>query len=253
MKIFDSHFHIIDSSYPLYENNGFMPEDFLVKDYLTRTQELDLEAVGGAVVSGSFQKYDQEYLKASLAKLGSNFVGITQLPLDTTTSELNDLNQAGIKGIRFNLYRGLNESIDDIKSFSNRVYEQHGWTTEFYIDLETISDELFETLLELPRTSVDHLGMSSAGRDKLLLLAKANKRIKVTGFGRIGYEEQELKALLRELYKMNPDVLMFGTDLPSTRARKAFSKDDIVFLEEIFTKKELESVMLTNAKKWYVR
>ena len=54
MKVFDSHLHIIDPSFPLYENQGFLPAPFAVKDYLQAVNSVDL--AGGAIVSGSFQK-----------------------------------------------------------------------------------------------------------------------------------------------------------------------------------------------------
>ena len=36
--------------------------------------------MGGAVVSGSFQGFDQSYLLDALDQLGPSFVGVTQLP-----------------------------------------------------------------------------------------------------------------------------------------------------------------------------
>ena len=76
IKLFDSHLHIINPVYPLYENQGFLPGPFTVKDYLSRLESYDL--AGGAIVSGSFQKLDQSYLIDALDKLGSGFVGVTQ-------------------------------------------------------------------------------------------------------------------------------------------------------------------------------
>ena len=45
MKLFDSHFHIIDYDFPVKENNGYMPPSFKVNDYLNHTQQLNV--VGG--------------------------------------------------------------------------------------------------------------------------------------------------------------------------------------------------------------
>jgi hypothetical protein len=70
---FDAHFHVIDSRFPLYENDGFLPAEFTVAQYRARTAALGV--VGGAVVSGSFQRFDQDYLLDALARLGPGFVG----------------------------------------------------------------------------------------------------------------------------------------------------------------------------------
>ncbi|NOZ83768.1 MAG: 2-pyrone-4,6-dicarboxylate hydrolase, partial [Epsilonproteobacteria bacterium] len=67
-KVFDSHFHIIDKNFPLVPNQGYLPDNFSVEDYKKRTENYNI--VGGAVVSGSFQAFDQTYLLAALKKLG---------------------------------------------------------------------------------------------------------------------------------------------------------------------------------------
>lgn len=64
MRIFDSHFHIIDSRFPLTPNQSYLPPVFTVKDYLVMVKHLKI--IGGAVVSGSFQAFDQTYLLAAL-------------------------------------------------------------------------------------------------------------------------------------------------------------------------------------------
>ena len=77
-SIFDSHFHIIDKRFPLLPNNGYLPDEFACNAYLERTKSFKL--MGGAVISASFQGFDQTYLKDALDKLGPGFVGVTQLP-----------------------------------------------------------------------------------------------------------------------------------------------------------------------------
>jgi predicted TIM-barrel fold metal-dependent hydrolase len=60
--LFDAHFHVIDPRFPLVANDGFVPEPFTAVDYLDAVEKLGLEVNGGAVVSGSFQAFDQTYL-----------------------------------------------------------------------------------------------------------------------------------------------------------------------------------------------
>ncbi len=109
-QLFDAHCHIIDKAYPLIPNNGYVPDFFSVDDYLARTRELGV--VGGAVVSGSFQGFDQTYLIAALKRLGAGFVGVTQLPASVTDAELEALNQHGVRALRFTLKRGGSEQLD---------------------------------------------------------------------------------------------------------------------------------------------
>ena len=104
IKSFDSHFHIIDNRFPLVANQGYLPDNFTCTDYLERARKLKI--AGGAIVSGSFQAFDQTYLVAALEELGPTFVGVTQLPASVPDKEIMRLNAAGVRGVRFNLRRG---------------------------------------------------------------------------------------------------------------------------------------------------
>ena len=118
-KLFDSHFHIIDQRFPLVANQGYLPENFSASDYQKRTETYDL--AGGAIVSGSFQAFDQTYLLAALTELGANFVGVAQLPATVTDSELISLNDAGVRAVRFNLKRGGSEGIKNLQRFARQI------------------------------------------------------------------------------------------------------------------------------------
>ena len=166
-KVFDSHFHIIDKRFPLVANQGYVPDNFSASDYQERTKSYDI--VGGAVVSGSFQRFDQTYLLAALKELGPNFVGVTQLPVTVTDSELISMNEAGIRAVRFNLQRGGSEGVKNLERFAKRVHETVGWHSELYVDSKDLP-ELHKTLTSLPAVSIDHLGLSSAGLSDLLSL-----------------------------------------------------------------------------------
>ncbi|MFH7365616.1 2-pyrone-4,6-dicarboxylate hydrolase, partial [Pseudomonas syringae pv. tagetis] len=70
-------------------------------------------------------------------------------------------------------------------------------------------------LRKLPEIRIDHLGLSAEGLPVVLLLAEHGVRIKECGFGRVDFKVREA---LRDIHAANPDALMFGTDLTSTRA-----------------------------------
>ena len=67
-RIFDAHLHVIDPHFPLVPNRGYLPGPFTAEDYLERVASLNI--AGGAVVSGSFQAFDQGYLVDALNRLG---------------------------------------------------------------------------------------------------------------------------------------------------------------------------------------
>jgi len=247
MKIFDAHLHIIDPKFPLYENQGFLPEPFTTEDYLQHVNTVDL--VGGAIVSGSFQKFDQTYLLDALQKLGKNFVGITQLPYDTSDEEIIELNKHGVRGLRFNVNRGGSEDIRRLDYFAKRVYELANWHTELYINSKELP-AIKPIIAQLPAVSIDHLGLSKEGFPHLLALVEMGVRVKATGFGRIDFDPVEA---MKNIYKVNPDALMFGTDLPSTRAKRPFRFSDIELIQEHFDDKAVKKILYQNAMEWYCK
>lgn len=245
MKIFDAHFHIIDFNFPVKENNGYMPPSFTTRDYLTRTQDLDI--IGGAVVSGSFQGFDQGYLEDALNKLDGKFVGTTQLPMTTSDAEIHRLNTLGIKGIRFNVKRGGSEDISKLKEFSQRVYDLVGWHTEIYIESKKLADYK-DVILQLPQVSIDHLGLTKEGFEDLKDLVRQGAYVKATGFGRI---EVDPFSAIQELININPNAVMFGTDLPSTRANRPFNEEDIQLIQNNFNYDIQERISYKNALEFY--
>ena len=100
----------------------------------------------GAVVSGSFQELDQSYLFHALKVLGPTFVGVTQVPQTVSDQELRELNNAGVRAVRFNVKRGGSEEIQHLENFARRVHQLVGWHTELYVDSTELGD-----LFEFPR------------------------------------------------------------------------------------------------------
>jgi predicted TIM-barrel fold metal-dependent hydrolase len=235
--VFDSHLHVIDPRFPLVANRGYLPPPFTVEDYRRHTAALGI--TGGAVVSGSFQAFDQTYLVDALARLGDAFVGVTQLPPSASDEEILALDRAGVRALRFNLRRGGDE-LDE--RLAGRVHELAGWHAEVYVDgreLASIEDRLGA----LPRVSIDHLGLHAEGLPALLRLVRHGVKVKATGFGRV---ELDVPSVLRTIAAVDPTALLFGSDLPGTRARRAFEPADLDLVAEI-----APAALAANALAWY--
>lgn len=243
--IFDAHFHVIDPRFPLVPNKGYLPDRYTINDYRERTKEYNVR--GGAVVSASFQAFDQDYLVDALSRLGPGFVGVTQLPVSVSDDELHELDAAGVRAVRFNVKRGGSEDIRHLDTLARRVHETVGWHTELYADAGEL-DEQMPILMTLPAVSIDHLGLSASGFRNLLKLAEQGARIKATGFGRVDFD---VGSALKDLYSANPDCLMFGTDLPSTRASRPYTDQDLQLIVETLGKQAADRVFWSNAARFY--
>ena len=226
-RLFDSHCHIIDHRFPIVANQGYTPPHFPLEDYLAKAKPLGV--VAGAVVSGSFQADDQTYLMDILPKLGAGWVGVTQIPNDYPDAEIAKLGQLGVRAVRFNVFRGRIDSVDDIVALATRCHAVAGWHSEIYADAAALAPHTGK-LSKLPQICVDHLGMTEAGVPALLDLVAAGCKVKATGFGRV---KLDVPKTLEAVAKKNPNALVFGTDIPSTRAARPFEPSDIDLVERV--------------------
>lgn len=245
MQIFDSHFHIIDHQYPLQMNNGFLPDNYLVKDYQHTMQHEQL--IGGVVVSGSFHGLDQTYIQPTLKNLGASYSAVTQLASDIDEDTILKLDAIGVKGIRFNLVRGNKFTAKKIRQLALTVNAVAGWHSEFYINPKLLED-VFDTITSLAATSIDHLGLCQTEFNKILSLAEHGTKIKASGFGRLDFD---VGPLLKRIHKTNPDALMFGSDLPSTRAMRKYTPGDIELIKNNFSPENAQRILYKNALKFY--
>jgi predicted TIM-barrel fold metal-dependent hydrolase len=218
VRIFDAHFHVIDPRFELVANQGYLPEPFTVDDYLARVAPLGVS--GGTVVAASFQAYDQAWLIDALARLGPGWAGVAQVPVDISDQEVLELTAAGVVAFRVNLFRG--GDVHDLERLAPRLGELAGWHAEVYLDARDLP-ELAPRLHAAPRLVIDHLGMSREGLGDLLELVDRGAFVKASGFGRTDHDVPEA---LRAIAAVNPGALVFGTDLPSTRAARPFEDAD---------------------------
>jgi predicted TIM-barrel fold metal-dependent hydrolase len=241
--VFDAHLHVIDPRFPLVENQGYVPEPFTVEDYCARTHHLSVD--GGVVVSGSFQGYDQTYLADALAKLGPRFAGVAQVPADIADEDVLALARMGVRAFRVNLIRG--GRFEDLERLAPRVEELAGWHAELYLDAR----DLPELAPRLPRRVViDHLGLSRDGLPALLALVERGAYVKASGFART---DHDVPAALRAIASVNPGALLFGTDLPSTRAPRPFADADVELVAEALGEPLARRALHENGVELYLR
>ncbi len=245
IPFFDAHFHIIDPRFPLVENNAYLPTYFTCKEYLSYLAGINL--IGGAVISGSFQGHDQSFIKVAIEELGPTYVGVIQLSPNVNDHEILNLHEVGVRAVRFNLKRLDDFEISELVNLAHRVYEIVGWHIEIYLDSSRIKD-LYQELIKLPSVCIDHLGLTKLGFRELLKLADRGVMVKASGFGRIDFD---VANALQQLYSVNPHCLIFGTDLPSTRAPRPFNYKDIEIVSNNFDKADAEKILYKNAVAFY--
>jgi len=243
--LFDAHCHIIDHRFPVVENQGYLPPHFPLSQYLSETSPLGVSS--GAIVSGSFHGFDQTYLKATLQALGPKWVGVTQVPNNISEQEIKELSENGVRALRFNMFRGRIDDVHDLVALAQRAHEVGHWHAEIYADASTLAPHV-DRLSKCPQIVIDHLGMSAKGLPVVLDLVKAGAKVKATGFGRL---QMDIPSALEKITAINPKALVFGTDLPSTRAPRAFSSKDIELIRNVLGPGLAQQVLWSNARELY--
>jgi predicted TIM-barrel fold metal-dependent hydrolase len=241
--VFDSHLHIIDPAFPLVESQGYLPPAVPLADYLAAARPLGV--AGGAVVSGSFHGFDQTYL---LAALGPGWVGVTQVSADIADAKIARLARAGVRGLRFNLFRGRIDSVAELVSLATRSHAVGGWHPEIYADAAALAPHV-GALQKLPAPLViDHLGMTEAGLPVVLDLVAAGATVKATGFG---WVRMDVPRALEAIARRDPTALVFGTDMPSTRAQRPFEPADLALLRQVLGADLAQRATWDNARAAY--
>lgn len=245
VKIFDAHFHIIDYRFPVIPNEGYMPDAFTVDDYLDFFRNRDL--IGGVVVAGSFHGSDYSHIKYALDILGDGFFGVIN-PDNRIYREIDELDNFGIRGVRYNVKRMGREILRDIESLSVFIYESKKWHIDLYIENRDLK-EYKSLILSLPKVIIDHFGVTYEGFEDLLQLVSYGVKVKASGFGRLDFDWMWA---LRELVNVDPSSVVFGSDLPGTRVERKFDWSDVESIMLSFDREIVDRILWRNAFDFYI-
>jgi hypothetical protein len=90
--------------------------------------------------------------------------------------------------------------------------------------------------------------LSKAGFNFVLNLVEAGADVKASGFSRT---DLELSSALKTIHQIHPSALMFGSDLPGTRAPTSFLPNDYRLILETLGEHVANRVVYQNAVDFY--
>lgn len=244
--VIDAHFHLFDPRFPLPGNDGYMPPDFTAGDYRAATMGLDIR--GGVVVAASTHGLNPAPLVAALGELGPGFVAVINADPSLSDEALRTLAESGVRGLRHNLYRGVASSVESALLLAERAWSVAGMHTQIYADATLLRPCMGKLAKLGPRLVIDHLGMAEAGLPVVLDLVEAGAKVKATGFGRVA---MDVPLALERIAARSASALMFGTDLPSTRAARPFRATDIMLLRSVLGPDLSALALYGNAAAYY--
>jgi predicted TIM-barrel fold metal-dependent hydrolase len=164
--------------------------------------------------------------------------------------DINALNHAGVRGIHVDLESQNALPLDEILKLATRVHSLHQWHTEIHVRSSQLKD-IRPLLYQLPSFSIDHMGICVEGLRELYNLVEQGARVKVSGFRQLEFNQDTLAQSLQEIYAINPNSLIFGSNLPESRDMRGAHESDIAFIQNLFSIDDAERIFYKNALQFY--
>jgi len=223
----DAHCHVFGpgSRFPFAPQRKYTPCDapkeklFELRDYLGFARSV--------IVQASCHGHDNTALVDALTSAGERARGVAVVRPDIETDELQALDAAGVRAVRFNFVKRLVDSTPQHVFLG--IAEQAaamGWHIVVYFEAQDL-EELIPFLVQLPTTVVvDHMGRPDISKgvehpefQRFVLLLEEHDNIwtKVSCPERLslaGPDYQDVVPYARTLVKRFPDRVLWGTDWP---------------------------------------
>jgi 2-pyrone-4,6-dicarboxylate lactonase len=223
----NAHCHVFGpaSVFPYATGASFVPQaDAPKEDLYALNDRLGLQRC--VVVQSACHGFDNRATQDALASRPADYRGIALLPTDVADAELERLDDAGFRGVRFNFmgHLGRHTPIEEVLSLAQRLAPL-GWHLQIHGDPALLTD-LAPALKHSPVPIViDHIGRIDAagGLDqpdfKALLRLMDDERfwVKVSGMDRItrlGPPYADAQPFARKLVADFGDRVVWGNDWP---------------------------------------
>ena len=265
----DTHVHIFESQFPLFEGRGYNPPDSTLEDliHLHATLGVDRVVFTQPSVYGVDNSAILKGMNVLNEKVQNKARGVCAIKMDASENFLQELHEQGIRGVRLNLDNkgGMPLELEDISKLEDKIKEL-GWHLEYLFPGKDIV-ELWPVLssASVP-ISIGHFayqpataGINSDGFKTLLRLVKdGNTWIKISGANRVSETDlppySDVLPMARALVEANPDNVMWGTDWPHPNKYEVNPNDgDLVnwFGEWITDDTMRRQIMVTNSELFY--
>jgi predicted TIM-barrel fold metal-dependent hydrolase len=226
----DCHMHIFGPAeqYPAAAARTYTPRLASLADYSKMAATIGLERV--VFVQPSAYGTDNRCLLDAMKQVGQSARGVIGLHGTVSEAALQDMDRAGVRGVRLNLasrgFRDAQQIAAMIHATADRIGPL-GWHIQLFTDV-TVIQALADTLRHVPVPVVfDHmaladgrLGNTQAGMAVLLgLISTGQCWAKLSGCYRVSRNAPDFPdagQIVRALIAANPDRLVWGTDWPHT-------------------------------------
>lgn len=276
----DCHVHVFgpDARYPYWSGRSYTPGEASIEELTALHRALGIERV--VIVHPSPYGADNAATVDALRVIGKQARGVAVIDESIGDAMLNDMHEAGVRGVRVNL-ESAGESDPGVAKraleWAAARVEPLGWHVQTFTSLPVIA-ALYETIAALPVTLViDHFGCPDAalgpdqpGFDKIYALLKSGKvYVKISAAYRISKmpDYADAAPIARAMIAANPDRIVWGSDWPHPGGGKGRATRDLVNIEPFrlendgaainrlnswcANRSELEKILVTNPARLY--
>jgi predicted TIM-barrel fold metal-dependent hydrolase len=265
----DTHVHIFESHFPLFEGRGYNPPDSTLEDLIHLHHTLGIDRV--VFTQPSVYGVDNSAILKGMNVLNEKFPnkarGVCAIKMDASENFLQELHVQGIRGVRLNLDNkgGMPLELKEISKLEDKI-KGLGWHLEYLFpgkDIVELEPMLSNASVPI---SIGHFayqpataGINSDGFKTLLKLVKdGNTWIKISGANRVSETDlppyDDVLPMARALVEANSDNVMWGTDWPHPNKYEVNPNDgDLVnwFGEWITDDTMRKQIMVTNSELFY--
>jgi predicted TIM-barrel fold metal-dependent hydrolase len=223
----DCHVHVFDPGrFPFAPSRTYTPESATAAQLLALHRALHISRV--VIVQPSVYGTDNSCTLDAMQQYGPGARGIAVLPSEVPSTTLDNLERAGIRGVRINLGTAGDTNLDHARGRLKSAIEQiqgRKWHVQIYAALPVIAG-VMDLLHASPVPVVfDHfggakaaLGLRQPGFDKLLEFVRSGKGyVKISGAYRASDKPPDypdVVPLARALIEANPNRILWGSDWP---------------------------------------
>lgn len=257
----DAHCHIFGPAdkFPFSVARTYTPPDSGLEEFRALQGTLGLERA--VFVQASCHGTDNSAMLDALVRGGGRYAGVAMIDDDHTESELDELHEAGVRGIRFNFVKHLGGApdLDRFWRLIGRI-EPRRWHVELHFDAKDLPD-YSDLLQEMPVPYIiDHMARvdASAGEEQppfqhLLGLLDSDERawVKISGAERLTADGSppygDVVPYAQALVAVAPDRVLWGTDWPHPNVRQMPDDGDLVdFLAQMVPEESIRNRILVD-------
>jgi predicted TIM-barrel fold metal-dependent hydrolase len=224
----DCHVHVIGpkTRYPLARERAYTPPDAPLDQLRTMLARLKLDRV--VLVQPSIYGEDNSCMMDAIDALGESARGVAVLPGDASGSEVDDLDERGVRGLRVNVVSTLMSSLDQVRerfAAAAELCARNGWHVQVFLPVAAV-EPLEKMLLGCPvPVVIDHFALVSPGPDAAAhtrrlgrLIESGHVWLKLSAPYRLADDpaDPRIRPLARQLAAANPERVVWGSDWPHT-------------------------------------